>query len=75
MLNGTHDAVKKTPSTPSFARRFFRIDWLGQTAASICWIISVFAYGLSSAGDFLQLSAASAWLIANFAAITFYTND
>lgn len=44
------------------------IEWLGQTVASLCWITSVFAYGLSSAGDWLQLGAASAWLTANIAA-------
>jgi len=45
------------------------IDWLGQTAASICWICSMFVYGVGSAGDWLQLSAASAWFLANLAAI------
>ena len=24
---------------------FLRIDWLGQTLASFCWIVSVFVYG------------------------------
>ena len=41
------------------------IDWLGQTAASICWICSMLIYGIGSAGDWLQLIAASAWLLAN----------
>ncbi|MEM1107335.1 MAG: hypothetical protein AAGH99_01445 [Planctomycetota bacterium] len=49
--------------------RMRRIEWLGQTAASLCWIVSVFVYGLSSTGDYLQLCAASAWLIANLAAV------
>ena len=40
-----------------------------QTVASICWIISVFSYGISSSGDVLQLCAASAWLLANIAAV------
>ncbi|MEM9066319.1 MAG: hypothetical protein AAGB51_12605 [Planctomycetota bacterium] len=53
--------------TPGPLAGVLRIEWLGQTAASLCWIASVFAYGLSSAGDYLQLSAASAWLIANIA--------
>ncbi|TPV96538.1 MAG: hypothetical protein B7733_04250 [Myxococcales bacterium FL481] len=44
-----------------------RIAWLGQTLASVCWIGSVFAYGLSAPGDWLQLFAASAWLVANLA--------
>ena len=75
MLSNTHDAVKDPPPTTSFSKRVLRIDWLGQTAASVCWIISVFAYGPTSAGDYLQLSAASAWLIANIAAITLYKSD
>lgn len=48
--------------------RVLRIEWLGQTAASLCWIASVFVYGISSAGDWLQLGAASAWFAANIAA-------
>ena len=43
------------------------IEWLGQTVASLCWIASVFAYGLEDIGDYLQLGAASAWFIANMA--------
>ena len=46
-----------------------RPEWLGQTAASACWIGSVFVYGISSGGDWLQLCAASAWLLANIAAV------
>jgi len=53
----------------SSVARALQIEWLGQTAASLCWIASVFAYGISAAGDYLQLFAASAWLIANIAAI------
>ena len=49
--------------------RFLRIEWLGQTVASICWIGSVLAYGISSFGDWLQLFAASSWLLANIAAV------
>ena len=45
------------------------IEWLGQTVASLCWIASVFAYGLEDVGDYLQLGAASAWFIANMAAL------
>ncbi|MEM6458102.1 MAG: hypothetical protein AAF710_01790 [Planctomycetota bacterium] len=44
-----------------------RIEWLGQTAASLFWIVSVFVYGISEPGDYLQLGAASSWLIANLA--------
>ncbi len=52
---------------PAWFGRVLRVEWLGQTAASLCWIASVFAYGISSSGDGLQLCAASAWLIANIA--------
>ena len=44
-------------------RRSLGIEWYGQTGASLCWIASVLAYGMSSPGDYLQMSAASAWLI------------
>ncbi len=53
---------------PGLIARVLRIEWLGQTAASLCWIVSVFAYEINSIGDYLQLSAASAWLLANIAA-------
>ncbi len=49
--------------------RALRADWLGQTAASVCWIVSMLTYGISSSGDWLQLFAASAWLLANVASI------
>ena len=56
--------------------KFLRIDWLGQTLASFCWIVSVFVYGYTggdglqlSTGDWLQLAAASSWFIANMAAL------
>ena len=49
--------------------RALRVEWLGQTAASVCWIVSMLTYGISSSGDWLQLLAASAWLLANIATI------
>lgn len=49
--------------------RMLRVEWLGQTVASGCWICSVLVYGLSGTGDWLQLFAASAWLVANVAAL------
>lgn len=49
--------------------RALRAEWLGQTAASTCWIASMLTYGISSSGDWLQLLAASAWLLANIASI------
>ena len=51
------------------ASRFLKLEWLGQTIASLCWIASVFAYGITSPGDWLQLIAASCWLIANVTVI------
>ena len=57
--------------------KLLRIDWLGQTLASFCWIVSVFVYGYAgsdglqlSTGDWLQLAAASSWFIANMAALS-----
>jgi len=58
-----------TDDSPSLIARACQVEWLGQTVASICWIVSVFAYGISSLGDCLQLAAASAWLLANIAAL------
>ena len=51
-----------------------KIEWLGQTIASLCWIISMFVYGLDSKegfspGDWLQLAAGLAWFIANIASL------
>ena len=53
----------------AWLKRVLSIEWLGQTAASICWICSVLAYGINSSGDWLQLCAASAWLVANIASV------
>jgi len=49
--------------------RMLRPEWLGQTVASLCWIISVFLYGIEGAADVLQLAAASSWLVANVASL------
>ena len=49
--------------------KVLRIEWLGQTLASVFWIVSVFVYGITSLGDGLQLAAASSWFLANLAAI------
>jgi len=46
-----------------------RLEWLGQTVASLCWIVSVFLYGIESAADVLQLAAASSWMVANVASL------
>lgn len=55
--------------------RIFSVEWMGQTVASICWIASVFVYGISSVGDWLQLTAASCWLAANLAAVCTNESD
>ena len=55
--------------------KIMRIEWLGQMVASLCWIASVFVYGISSPGDWLQLAAASAWAIANLAALATDASD
>jgi hypothetical protein len=49
--------------------RMLRLEWLGQTMASLCWIVSVFLYGIEKAADVLQLVAASSWLVANVASV------
>ena len=63
----------RVASEPWFRRlsvkKELSIEWLGQTVACMCWIISVFSYGISSTGDWLQLLAASSWLMSNIAAI------
>lgn len=55
--------------------RALRLEWLGQTAASLLWIGSVLTYGISSTGDWLQLFAASAWLVANVASVASIRED
>lgn len=70
MLMRTDDLARATQPKRSRLQRALRIEWLGQTGASVFWIGSVFSYGISSAGDWLQLAAATAWLVANIATIT-----
>lgn len=49
--------------------KMLSLEWLGQTVASACWIVSVFVYADGAlpitTGDWLQLAAASAWMVAN----------
>ena len=59
-------------------KKMFSLEWLGQTIASLCWIVSVFVYGyagsdelIMSTGDWLQLMAASCWFLSNISAIIF----
>ena len=53
--------------------KMLSVEWFGQTLASACWIVSVFVYadgGLpGSTGDWLQLTAASSWMLANMASV------
>jgi hypothetical protein len=53
--------------------KILSVEWLGQTIASACWIVSVFVYAdgalPESTGDWLQLTAASSWMMANIASI------
>ena len=49
--------------------KMMSFEWIGQTLASLCWMISVFAYGISATGDWLQLMAASSWMLSNIASI------
>lgn len=56
--------------------KMMKFEWIGQTLASLCWIISVFVYGYAngdtldpSTGDWLQLAAASSWMLSNIASV------
>ncbi len=72
MLNENNDIKKSIIASQSNNTRISKmmsLEWLGQTIASGAWIVSVFVYGLSSTGDYLQLVAASAWMLSNIAAV------
>ena len=69
MLSNDKEGAVIAPARPSRLSRAMRVEWLGQMAASLFWIVSVFVYGISETGDWLQLCAASAWFVANIAAI------
>ena len=72
MLNESDNANQNTTITESNNSRISKmmsLEWLGQTVASGAWIASVFVYGLSSTGDYLQLVAASSWMLSNIAAV------
>ena len=72
MLNESNN-IKRTVTTTqlNYTRisKMMSLEWLGQTVASGAWIVSVFVYGLASTGDYLQLVAASAWMLSNIAAV------
>ena len=67
--NETNQTIIKTDKTQTRVGKMMSLEWLGQTIASGSWIISVFVYGLSSTGDYLQLVAASSWMLSNIAAV------
>ena len=70
--NATSEATRRGVSSDAGRNRLaraLRVEWLGQTTASVCWIASMLTYGISSSGDWLQLFAASAWLLANIASL------
>ena len=70
MLTGSSESASAPASVRSpLLTKAMSLEWLGQMVASICWIASVLYYGISSTGDQLQMAAASAWLVANVAAI------
>ena len=72
MLNESDNANQNTAITESNNSRISKmmsLEWLGQTVASGTWIVSVFVYGLSSTGDYLQLVAASSWMLSNIASV------
>ena len=72
MLNGNNNITKTVSATQSNTTRISKmmsLEWLGQTVASGAWIVSVFVYGLASTGDYLQLVAASSWMLSNIASI------
>ena len=70
--SNTKNPIIDTSSSINEASRFEKIltfEWLGQTFASAFWIVSVFTYGINSTGDWLQLFAASSWMISNIASV------
>ena len=72
MLNENNNIKRTETTTQSNNTRISKmmsLEWLGQTVASGAWIVSVFVYGLASTGDYLQLVAASSWMLSNVAAV------
>ena len=70
-VSNTNPSTETKPGGREKSRlaRAASVEWLGQMAASLSWIASVFVYGINSAGDWLQLAAAGSWLIANIATV------
>lgn len=70
--DSNNDEVGGMSTSPRISK-MMSFEWLGQTLASMCWIISVFVYetdvNLWSNGDWLQLAAASSWMVSNIASV------
>ena len=69
MLTGNDEGAVVSGAGRSRLAKVRNIEWLGQTTASVCWIGSMLTDGIRSGGDWLQLLAASAWLLANIVTI------
>ena len=67
MPSSVETKVESSNETDKRFEKILSVEWLGQTLASLCWIGSVFVYGITSSGEWLQLGAASSWLLANIA--------
>ena len=63
------DIASRPGTDQTRMRKMMSLGWMGQTVASLCWIVSVFAYGITTTGDWLQLCAASSCMISNIAGI------
>ena len=50
-----------------------KLVWFFQLIASVCWMVSVVAYGLIESADYLQLLASSAWTVSNI--INYFRNS
>ena len=68
-IDNINQNVGNTGSRNLRINKMMSLEWLGQTVASGAWIVSVFVYGLASTGDYLQLVAASSWMLSNIATI------
>ncbi len=70
--DSNNDEVGGMSTSPRISK-MMSFEWLGQTLASMCWIVSVFVYetdvNLWSNGDWLQLAAASSWMLSNIASV------
>ncbi len=72
LLNNNEDSnntASQKNNSQTRIGKMMSIEWLGQTIASGSWIVSVFVYGLTSTGDYLQLVAASSWMLSNIASV------